>query len=70
MNDDDLLTPAEAAKLLRMNVPALAQLRYRGGGPVFRRLTARTIVYKRRDLMTWVESSGHTRTDAPLKATA
>lgn len=66
MEDDALLTPTEAAELLRMTVAGLAQLRYRGGGPAFQRLTAKTIVYKRSACLDWVESRTYERTDRPV----
>lgn len=68
--EDDLLTPEEAAELLRMTTAQLAQLRYTGGGPIYRRLTHKTIRYRRRDLHAFIEGTAHARTDQPIPASA
>lgn len=35
----------------------LAQLRYRGDGPPFRKPTERTVLYERDEVIAWVEST-------------
>ena len=45
--DDEWLTLPQAATLMRMTRAAIAQMRYRGDGPTFYRLSAKTILYKR-----------------------
>ena len=54
---DLLLTPGEAAAYARLTVGQLAQLRYRGQGPVYLNPTPRRILYRRSDLDTWLYAS-------------
>jgi hypothetical protein len=54
---DPLLTPGEAAAYARLTVGQLAQLRYRGQGPVYLNPTPRRILYRRSDLDTWLYAS-------------
>ena len=49
-----------------MTKAAIAQLRYRGVGPKFYRLSAKTILYKRSEVVAWMESRACTRTDDVL----
>ena len=46
----DLLTPAEAADYLRTTESTLAQMRYKGNGPLFTSLGSRKILYRRSDI--------------------
>lgn len=64
--DDEWLNLDEAAALMHMTRASLAQLRYRGGGPVYYRLSAKTILYKRSGVVSWMESCAHDRTDHAL----
>ena len=64
--DDEWLTLPQAATLMRMTRAAIAQLRYRGIGPTFYRLSAKTILYKRSEVIEWMESCACTRTDDAL----
>jgi predicted DNA-binding transcriptional regulator AlpA len=64
--DDEWLTLPQAATLMRMTRAAIAQLRYRGIGPTFYRLSAKTILYKRSEVIEWMESRACTRTDDAL----
>ena len=64
--DDEWLTLPQAATLMRMTKAALAQLRYRGVGPQFYRLSRKTILYKRPEVVEWMESRACTRTDDVL----
>lgn len=65
-SEDEWLTLLQTAALMRMTKPAIAQLRYRGVGPTFYRLSAKTIVYKRSEVLAWMESRACTRTDDVL----
>ena len=42
-----------------LSIGALAQMRYRGIGPKFYKPTARKVLYKRSEIVDWVESSVH-----------
>lgn len=64
--DDEWLTLNQAAELMHMTKAALAQLRFRGIGPTFYRLSAKTILYKRSGVITWMESRACQRTDDAL----
>lgn len=52
---DKLATPAEVAEYLGTTVPALAQMRYRGTGPEFIKLTARKVRYEWTSVRKWLE---------------
>jgi hypothetical protein len=54
---DALLTPGEAAAYSRLTVGQLAQLRYRGLGPVYLNPTPRRVLYRRSDLDAWLYAS-------------
>lgn len=64
--EDEWLTIPQAAVIMRMTKAGLAQLRYRGVGPTFYRLSAKTILYKRSELLAWMDSRACTRTDDVL----
>jgi predicted DNA-binding transcriptional regulator AlpA len=53
---DQLLNEIEAAKALGFSVRALQNWRVRGGGPVFVKISRRSVRYRRRDLLTWIEA--------------
>ena len=57
-----LLTPAAAATYLSLNQHSLAQLRYTGRGPIFRKLVAKTVRYRIEDLDAWVDADARTST--------
>ncbi|MFD6357899.1 helix-turn-helix transcriptional regulator [Nocardia tengchongensis] len=63
MNPDNssLATPAEVAALLRTTAAALAQMRYRGEGPTFRKL-GRRVLYRWDDVTAWVDARAATTT--------
>jgi excisionase family DNA binding protein len=52
-NDEIFLTPKEAAVYLRVSKSYLDKLRCKGGGPVYLRLGARKILYRKTDLDLW-----------------
>jgi hypothetical protein len=57
------LSPKDAAALIPgMTVTNLAQLRFTGRGPKFLKPTARTVVYRERDVVDWLEASERTST--------
>ncbi|WP_412168793.1 helix-turn-helix transcriptional regulator [Curtobacterium flaccumfaciens pv. flaccumfaciens] len=57
-----LLTPKAVSEIAGVSVAALAQMRYRGTGPVYRALTARTIRYREADVQAWIEASARKQT--------
>ncbi len=52
---DQLLNENTAAAFLGYTVRALQNWRVRGGGPAFIKVSARSIRYRRRDLIAWIE---------------
>lgn len=57
------LTPNQVAEIIPgMTVSNLAQLRYTGKGPKFLKPTPRTVVYRERDVIEWLEASERTST--------
>jgi excisionase family DNA binding protein len=55
MNPDPLLTTAEAAELLHTPVGTLRYWRHQGTGPKGFRLGARRVMYRRSDVLAWLE---------------
>lgn len=53
---DPLLTPAEAAKALRLSMPTLSRWRNHGDGPAFIRLGYNRVVYRRSAIEAWLGS--------------
>lgn len=53
---DRLITENKAAVFIGYTVRALQNWRVRGGGPRFVKVSARSIRYRRRDLMEWAEA--------------
>lgn len=47
-------TTAEAAEYVRSTMRHLQKLRQIGGGPVYSKLSHRTVLYRREDLDAWV----------------
>ena len=57
------LTPEQVTQLVPgMTRTNLAQLRFTGKGPVFLKPTPRTVVYRERDILAWLEGSERTST--------
>jgi hypothetical protein len=57
--EDDFLSPAMVAALTGIKIGALAQLRYEHKGPRFYKPTPRTVLYRRSEVIAWVEGSAH-----------
>lgn len=53
---DRLINENEAAAFLGYTVRALQNWRVRGGGPQFVKVSSRSIRYRRRDLIAWIEA--------------
>lgn len=54
---DDLLTPFKAARVFGLAERTLANMRSAGGGPVFHKLSNRTIRYRYSDLQAFITQS-------------
>ena len=55
--DEPFIQAREAGQIVGLSVAALAQMRYLGEGPVYYRPTPRTVLYRRSDMICWVEAS-------------
>jgi predicted DNA-binding transcriptional regulator AlpA len=60
--DNDFIQPTEVESITGLTVTALAQLRYQGRGPRFYKPTPKTVLYKRSEVVAWVEASVQTST--------
>lgn len=60
--DEEFVQPSEVSEITGMSVGALAQLRYQGTGPRFYKPTPRTVLYKRSEVVAWIEESARTST--------
>ncbi|WP_313540213.1 helix-turn-helix transcriptional regulator [Leifsonia aquatica] len=58
----EFIQPADVVELTGLSLAALAQLRYQGKGPRFYKPTPRTVLYKRAEVIAWLEASAQTRT--------
>ena len=53
---DRLINESEAAGFIGYTIRALQGWRVKGGGPKFIKISAKSIRYRRRDLIEWAES--------------
>lgn len=66
--DEEYIQPEVVEQMTGINTAALAQLRYQGRGPRFYKPTPRKVLYKRSDIIAWIEGSAQTRTGTPAYA--
>lgn len=59
--DEEYIHAEEVKEMTGLTVAALSQLRYRGIGPRFYKPTPRTVLYKRSEVIAWIEASAQTR---------
>jgi predicted DNA-binding transcriptional regulator AlpA len=59
--DEEYIHAEEVKQMTGLTVAALSQLRYRGIGPRFYKPTPRTVLYKRSEVIAWIEASAQTR---------
>lgn len=53
---DDVMFPPEAIALVyHMSLSLLQKMRCDGTGPVFSKLSAKTILYKKKDVLNWLK---------------
>ena len=65
MMEDEFITVVAFCDLTGLSKSALGQLRYKGGGPRFYKPTKKTVLYKRSEVVAWIEASAHERTSSP-----
>ena len=59
---EEFIKPVTVREMTGLSIAALAQLRYHGRGPCFYKPTPKTVLYKRSEVLAWVEASVQTRT--------
>lgn len=60
--ENDFVTTAWVVETTGLSKAALGQLRYLGTGPRFYKPTPRTVLYRRSEVLAWIESSVQVRT--------
>ena len=60
---DDFLHPTAVAELLGLTKAALAQMRYQGRGPRYYKPTSKTVLYKRSEVVAWIEAAACSHSD-------
>ncbi len=65
--NEEYLSPAQTAELLGTSTAVLANLRYRGGGPVFAKAGGK-VIYKRSDIAAWIDANRYSRTGQKVEA--
>ncbi len=66
--EEEFIQPTTVTEITGLSIAALAQLRTRGRGPKYYKPTPRTVLYKRSEVIAWVEASAHERTNVPAFA--
>lgn len=63
-SDEELLTPQEVSELTKgaVSVDNLAMRRFRGQAPRFLKPTPRAILYRKSDVLAWLDDSERTGT--------
>ncbi|SEB09058.1 helix-turn-helix transcriptional regulator [Leifsonia sp. 21MFCrub1.1] len=61
----EFIRPTDVAELTGLSVAALAQLRYKGKGPRYYKPTPHSVVYKRTEVIAWLEATVQTGTAVP-----
>ena len=59
---DDLLSPREAAPLVRLAESTLAKMRQRGDGPAYIQISKRRVAYRLSAIDSWLKARERTRT--------
>ena len=62
LGQHQLLTPRQAAAILGLTPRFLEMRRFKGGGPVFIRVSGRCVRYRLSDLIEWIEGRRRTST--------
>ena len=61
---EEFIQASTVGEITGLTVTALAQLSYQGRGPCFYKPTPRTVLYKRSEVIAWVEANAQTRSGA------
>ncbi|PPF89274.1 hypothetical protein C5C03_04075 [Clavibacter michiganensis] len=60
---EGFITIDETASITGLKPAFLAQLRYKGTGPEFYKPSRTTVLYRKSEVLAWVEASKRTRSD-------
>jgi hypothetical protein len=55
--EEEFIQPTVVREITGLTIAALAQLRHQKKGPKFYKPTPRTVLYKRSEVIAWVEAS-------------
>lgn len=66
----ETMTAGQVAEMLHTSEAGLAQLRYRGNGPKFVKVGGRKIIYRRSDVLAYLDANTMQRTDDPRGVSA
>jgi hypothetical protein len=55
--EEEFIQPGAVGEITGLTIAALAQLRHQKKGPKFYKPTPRTVLYKRSEVIAWVEAS-------------
>jgi hypothetical protein len=55
--EHEFIQPADVKEMTGLSIASLAHLRYEGGGPRFYKPTPRSVLYKRSEVIEWLEAS-------------
>jgi hypothetical protein len=61
----EFIRPAEVSELTGLSLGALAELRFEGKGPRFYKPSAHRVLYKREEVIAWLESTVQTPSGVP-----
>ncbi|TCL80183.1 MULTISPECIES: helix-turn-helix domain-containing protein [unclassified Rathayibacter] len=65
---EKLMSPEEVSEITGLTVSSLKNLRYRGTGPAYRRMSSRVIRYAESDVAAYIESARRTQTGQAVPA--
>lgn len=60
---EEFITAAQAAQIVHATTRYLAELRFNGTGPKFIKPSPRKVLYRRSDVIAWLDSHERTITD-------
>jgi predicted DNA-binding transcriptional regulator AlpA len=63
---ETLLTTIEAATVLKLSARTLEDMRWKGGGPRYLRLSRNAVRYRQGDLLEWAEAKARLSTSHPM----
>lgn len=68
MEEPSFIPPREAAVLTGIPLGTLAAMRYEGSGPRYYKPSPRRVLYKKAELIAWIEDTARLKTGATVHA--